>query len=100
MDISNPYEFAAMQYSPHGATAGPSASRPSSRLSGHDTTLNNNEVATAQHRHKNMMTRRPKHADLDWDGNRQTLYELYMRDGMVLSETMKIMKKNHDFDAT
>ncbi|KAF2105452.1 hypothetical protein BDV96DRAFT_655598 [Lophiotrema nucula] len=45
-------------------------------------------------------SRRPRHGDLDWDGNRQLLHRLYIQEGHTLTETMKIMKEQHDFDAS
>ena len=113
MDFNTPHDIAGIHHSdtahyaddsqirnpPHSATPGLSRLRPTSRLSDHDTTMNDDEAVTTQQLQKATVTRRPKHADLDWDGNRQTLYELYIQDGLILTETMEIMKKSYGFDA-
>jgi hypothetical protein len=45
-------------------------------------------------------SRRPRSEDLDWDKNRQTLYRLYIQEDRTLTETMRIMKQDHKFDAS
>jgi hypothetical protein len=44
--------------------------------------------------------RRPRYEDLDWDGNRQTLYKLYIQEDRTLTETMRIMKQDYKFEAS
>ncbi|KAJ4355401.1 uncharacterized protein N0V89_003417 [Didymosphaeria variabile] len=44
-------------------------------------------------------SRRSKHADLDWEGHRAKLFELYIQEGRKLTETMEIMKQRYGFIA-
>jgi hypothetical protein len=37
---------------------------------------------------------------LDWEGNKGTLFRLYVEEKLPLSEVMDIMKKKHNFVAT
>ncbi|KAF2105455.1 hypothetical protein BDV96DRAFT_592460 [Lophiotrema nucula] len=43
--------------------------------------------------------RRLKYGDLDWDSHRDKIYQLYIEDGLTLTETMRNMKDEHFFDA-
>lgn len=109
MAYTTPHELAGMQYahptaqvsqSHRSPILGLSNHRSASRLSDVDShMIDSDAVPTIERRPKPVAARRTKQAQLDWNGNRDKLYQLYIEEGQVLSETMKIMKQNHGFDA-
>ena len=45
-------------------------------------------------------SRRSKYRNLDWDGAKARIKELYLDEDRTLQETMRIMKEAHSFDAS
>ncbi|KAF2184706.1 hypothetical protein K469DRAFT_750856 [Zopfia rhizophila CBS 207.26] len=45
-------------------------------------------------------SKRSKYRNLDWEGNRKRLHQLYPLDSKSLTETMQIMKNEYGFDAS
>lgn len=84
---------------PQGTGPGSSRLERQTRPSDEDTVMDDDYLAPVQPRQKTSGNRRSKRAELDWDSKRQVLYDLYIRDTKVLTETMEIMKKNYGFEA-